>query len=220
MKKLGRNSRISKHLGIMAFCLSLAFCLSCCGQDGSKKGNVTSSPGVKEVVQSQKDKEDAAKGKEASTDMGEMDGDSQSKGTSSAEPSSESAQESKTDPVREEKTPTESLSADVDLTVMSATMVYSEVYNMMYTPEDYVGKVIKIQGQYAVSEAGGNRYDLCVIRDATACCAQGMEFLLSDAYAYPEDYPEVGDEITVIGTFETYMEGEYMYCTLKDAQLF
>ena len=37
---------------------------------------------------------------------------------------------------------------DVDLTRLSSTMVYSEVYNMMYAPDDYIGKTIKMTGQF------------------------------------------------------------------------
>lgn len=35
---------------------------------------------------------------------------------------------------------------DVDLTTLSSTMVYSEVYNMMYEPDRYLGKRIKMNG--------------------------------------------------------------------------
>ncbi len=43
---------------------------------------------------------------------------------------------------------------DVDLTTLSGTMVYSEVFNMIANPEDYVGKTIKMQGQFFVSVSG------------------------------------------------------------------
>jgi hypothetical protein len=33
---------------------------------------------------------------------------------------------------------------DVDLTTLTSTMVYSEVYNMVTTPEDYEGKIVKM----------------------------------------------------------------------------
>ena len=59
------------------------------------------------------------------------------------------------------------LTFDVDLTVLSSTMVYSEVYDMM---------------------------------------------------ASPDDYPEEGGEVCVIGTFDTYQEGEFTYCTLRNAR--
>ncbi len=110
---------------------------------------------------------------------------------------------------------------DVDLTALSSTMVYAEVYNMMSYPENYIGKTIKMEGQFAfyLDEATGNYYFACIIQDATACCAQGMEFILTDDYIYPDDYPEVAEEIRVIGVFDTYQEGEYTYCTLRHAKL-
>jgi len=106
---------------------------------------------------------------------------------------------------------------DVDLTLLSSTMVYSEVYNMMYLPEDYVGKVVKMEGTYMVyrDETTGSVYRCCIIQDATACCAQGIEFIPDN----PENCPEEGDIVTVVGTFDTYMEGENLYCTLKDANV-
>jgi len=39
---------------------------------------------------------------------------------------------------------------DVDLTAMSATMVYSEVQNMMLKPADYMGKTVKMAGAFNV----------------------------------------------------------------------
>jgi hypothetical protein len=44
----------------------------------------------------------------------------------------------------------------------------------------------------------------CFVPDAQGCCSQGIEFVLDGDYKYPEDYPEVGDPITVEGTFDTY----------------
>lgn len=108
----------------------------------------------------------------------------------------------------------------VDLTALSSTMVYSEVYNMMYYPENYVGKTVKMSGLYAVyhDESMDKYYHACIISDATACCSQGIEFELTDDYTYPDDYPEEGGQICVTGTFDTYQEGEYTYCTLRDAK--
>ena len=108
---------------------------------------------------------------------------------------------------------------DVDLTVLSATMVYSEVYGMVYEPDRYIGKTVKMKGLFDMyhDETTDKYYFACVIMDATACCAQGIEFELKGEHKYPDDYPKVGDEITVTGTFATYMEGDQKYCTLKDA---
>ncbi|MBQ8117911.1 MAG: hypothetical protein IJ147_07645 [Lachnospiraceae bacterium] len=64
-----------------------------------------------------------------------------------------------------------------------------------------------------------SNYYACIIQDATACCAQGMEFVLTEDYHYPEDYPEEGQEIAVVGIYDTYMEGDYKFCTLRNAVL-
>ena len=110
---------------------------------------------------------------------------------------------------------------DVDLTTLSSTMVYSEVYNMMYEPDRYVGKRIKMDGQFAVYEDPntGAVYTACIIKDATACCSQGLEFVLAGEKTYPDDYPELGSEITVTGTFQLYDENGTTYCHLVDAEM-
>lgn len=110
---------------------------------------------------------------------------------------------------------------DVDLTILSSTMVYSQVYNMVTAPEDYRGKVIRMHGPFAVYQdpVTGQYYFACIISDATACCSQGIEFLLADDPVYPDGYPELGTEITVTGVFGTYDEGEYTYCRLNDAEI-
>ncbi len=108
---------------------------------------------------------------------------------------------------------------DVDLSVLSSTMVYSEVYNMMTNPNDYIGKTVKMSGNFSVFEDvnTGKRYFSVLIADATACCSQGIEFVLGSDKKYPEDYPQIEDEITVIGKFQTYEEDGNKYCTLVDA---
>jgi len=108
---------------------------------------------------------------------------------------------------------------DVDLTILSATMVYSEVYNIMLYPNEYVGKTIKMRGLYSVyyDESVDKYYHACIISDATACCAQGIEFELKDEGQYPDENAMGIEEICVIGRFDTYQEDECTYCTLRDA---
>ncbi|MBQ7545921.1 MAG: hypothetical protein IJT41_03020 [Clostridia bacterium] len=108
---------------------------------------------------------------------------------------------------------------DVDLTKLGSTMVYSEVYNMMNTPENYMGKRVRMQGAFAVAQGDNKYYYACLISDATACCAQGIEFVLKEERTYPDDYPQEGTEITVTGVFDTYNEGEHQYCQLVDAAM-
>ena len=116
---------------------------------------------------------------------------------------------------------------DVDLTVLSSTMVYSEVYNMLYNdPAHYLGKTVKARGTFSIYQLvtdGVLQPDpvsyACIISDATACCAEGMEFVLKDDLAYPDDYPELGAEITVIGEFQSYEENGMTWYHLVNARL-
>lgn len=112
-----------------------------------------------------------------------------------------------------------SADADVDLTLLGSTMVYSEVSRMMYEPEGYLGKIVKMHGSFNVYETEARNYYACLIQDATACCANGIEFELIGSPRYPEDYPEPGAEITVVGVFDLYEEDGYTYIQLSHAQL-
>jgi len=109
---------------------------------------------------------------------------------------------------------------DIDLTRLSSTMTYTEVYNMIRFPEEYEGKTVKMCGRLNVYEDKARNYFTCIISDATACCAQGIEFVLSDDYVYPDDYPEPGTVIVVTGTYGTYEEDGLIYCQLVDAQIY
>ncbi|MBQ8995321.1 MAG: hypothetical protein IJ091_05860 [Oscillospiraceae bacterium] len=113
------------------------------------------------------------------------------------------------------------LSIDIDLTTMNSNMVYSQVYDMVVNPNDYLGQVVKMAGQFAIYDGEERIYFACLVADATACCAQGIEFLLRDDRSYPDEYPDLGSDITVIGIFDPYTETlggqEVMYIQLSDA---
>ena len=132
----------------------------------------------------------------------------------------------------EQETPDEQPQAsadgvEVDLTVLSSTMVYSEVYNMLYNdPAHYLGKTVKARGTFSLYQLvtdGVLQPDpvsyACIISDAAACCAEGMEFVLEGDLTYPDDYPELGTEITVIGEFQSYEENGMTRYHLVNARL-
>ena len=61
---------------------------------------------------------------------------------------------------------------------------------------------------------------VCVVTDATACCAQGLEFVCRDDKTYPDDYPARGADITVTGEFESYQDADGITCyRLVDAEM-
>ena len=143
-------------------------------------------------------------------------------------PDEQETQDEQQTPEEPEQTQTSADGVDVDLTVLSSTMVYSEVYNMLYFyPEDYYGKNVKMTGQFNVYQwvdESGIVADMpvayaCIISDATACCAEGMEFVLKDDLAYPDDHPELGTEITVIGEFQSYEENGVTWYHLVNARM-
>jgi hypothetical protein len=108
---------------------------------------------------------------------------------------------------------------DIDLTELDSNMVYAQVYDMAFGETDYNGKLVRAKGpfNYYQDPQTNKEYFAVMITDAMACCAQGMEFELAGEYKYPDDYPEVGTEIVIHGTFNTYQDETGAYVQLKDA---
>lgn len=117
--------------------------------------------------------------------------------------------------------PADGTEADVDLTALNATMAYSQVCDMILSPGEYVGKTVKMSGRLIFYEQPqtGARHFACVIADAAACCARGLEFLPSDADFDPERHQGADANITVMGIFETYEENGVYICRLTGARL-
>ena len=219
---------MKKILGLLVCCsliLSLAGCGSVDGNTGRTAGNA---PGVNDVLEAGKN---AAEQTEASEDNTVTESDviseesvSEDDNTAVTESASADDEDPNTDPessIHFDMASVNMDKIDVDLTALSSTMVYSEVYNMMTTPDDYIGKVVKMDGAFAVfhDEGSSDYYFACIVKDATACCAQGIEFLLAGEHSYPKDYPYEGDEICVVGVYDTYKDGDSTYCTLKNAKI-
>ncbi len=108
---------------------------------------------------------------------------------------------------------------DVDLTILDAQMTYAQVYDMVYNPSLYEGKKVRAAGAFAHAEDGGKDYFAVMIKDATACCAQGLEFELEGEHKFPDDYPDTDANIIVWGEFASYEESGYTYITLKNAKM-
>lgn len=111
---------------------------------------------------------------------------------------------------------------DFDLTAMGSDMVYATVNDMMTYPGTYVGKVVRMTGPFYHSrdDVHGADYYYVIVQDATACCAQGLEFVWGDGtHAWPGDYPAENEEVVVTGVFETYTERTLDYIHLVDASL-
>ena len=95
---------------------------------------------------------------------------------------------------------------DIDLTKMSVTMIYSQIFNMLIMPEEYEEKIIKVRGAFEVYPDENNQVDFftLTVMDATACCKEGIDFIWAGNHTYPDDYPEQGQEITITGTYKSF----------------
>ena len=100
--------------------------------------------------------------------------------------------------------PRDSSKIDLDLTKMSATMIYSTIFDMLVMAEDYVDKNIKVKGWFETytDPNTAELYYAVVVPDATACCQQGLEFVWLGEHSYPADFPETGADITVTGRYK------------------
>lgn len=90
----------------------------------------------------------------------------------------------------------------VDLTGLSQTMAFAELAAMTFSPEDYLGKTVRMQGKLAVYPAnpslGVDYFYTVVMEDATACCQQGLEFV------WDGPTPAEGTQLVVTGRYEAY----------------
>lgn len=198
-----------KRTGIGIWLLAAVVLISGCGKQTDNGKGINNEKTVDKVIESQVKKEEQKKTEE-STKEDTQKNDQQNTDTQTPE----SVQGSVNAP---------EASVDVDLSVMDSDMIYATVYQMMSDPEQYVGKTFRIKGKFYVTydEMTKNQYYYCVIKDATECCAQGLEFVWGDgSHIYPDEYPTDGTEVVVDGTFELYMENDSRYCRLANADFY
>ncbi len=183
-------------------CLTLAFGVTACGKASDKDSN-----GDTKIISDAKNKQENSKSdtkKEVSkkeVNKKEVAGDA-GKGKSS-----------------KSKSKTKGNKIDVDLNNLNANVVYSQVFLMMTEPDKFIGKRIRMSGQFNVYAAqegnpsGVTEYYAIIIADAQACCQQGIEFVWP-GHTYPEGFPEVKSNASVTGIFEVYEENGKKYCRL------
>ncbi|MBP5519795.1 MAG: hypothetical protein J6X84_04375 [Treponema sp.] len=110
-----------------------------------------------------------------------------------------------------------STTPDLDLTKMSATMIYSTIFDMLIMPEDYMEKNIKLKGWFEtyIDPETAKMYYAVIVPDATACCQQGLEFKWPGQHRYPADFPNPGEDITITGYYKLYEENGITYSYIE-----
>lgn len=96
-----------------------------------------------------------------------------------------------------------------DLTMMSETMVFAQVFSLMSSPESFQDSTYKIQGEYefyTIPETTEVIYFI-VINDALGCCPTGIEI------RFPENSEPLPDfcEILIEGIAHAGFEETFTY---------
>lgn len=178
-------------------CLTLAFGVTACGKASDKDSN-----GDTKIISDAKNKQENSKSDTKKEVNKKEVADNAGKGKSS-----------------KSKSKTKGNKIDVDLNNLNANVVYSQVFLMMTEPDKFIGKRIRMSGQFNVYAAqegnpsGVTEYFAIIIADAQACCQQGIEFVWP-GHTYPDGFPEVKSNASVTGIFEVYEENGKKYCRL------
>lgn len=100
-----------------------------------------------------------------------------------------------------------------DLSRMSATVAYAQLYNIFLEQEKYVGQTMRLRGQYVPmrDDTGAAKYHFIMVYDNAACCQLGLEFLWNDPKAYPNEYSLI--ELT--GVFDICNDNGEKFCLLR-----
>ncbi len=104
---------------------------------------------------------------------------------------------------------------DIDLTTMSDTMVFSQVYDIMLNYTAYMGQSINLVGQFnsLYYEEISQTLNFVVINDALGCCPQGLELRFEGDVTMPD----VNANISIQGEFTTYKEGDFeFFCIMVE----
>ena len=112
---------------------------------------------------------------------------------------------------------------DLDLTQLNGLLAYSMVVTILENPDAYVGKNIKLTGEYfpLYFEPTERNYHYIIVGDESLCCQVGMEFVWNGTHAYPDDYPDEYENIELSGTF-SHNEGSSLndyYLTVEVVSL-
>ena len=110
---------------------------------------------------------------------------------------------------------------EIDLTVMSPTMLFAEVVNMTRTPKKYDGATVTLRGGLMILavdlETGVGSYS-CYVEDATKCCQRGIGFTIDRPLEDTSILVE-GTEVIIRGTFEIYEMGGRNFVRIADCDI-
>ena len=112
---------------------------------------------------------------------------------------------------------------DYDLSKMGESTAYAQLVDFMNNQPSYLGKTIKIKGDFYIQSADDNSKDYyyIILNDTTACCSAYIE-CIANGCSLPakSSNPDTGDIVTItatgiIGSYEEY--GQIYYVLEADS---
>lgn len=107
----------------------------------------------------------------------------------------------------------------IDISTLSGTAAYAQVYGIISESKRYEGKTIKLKGTFQTYSENGKTYFACIVSDTAGCCVQGLEFEPLKKYSYPKDFPKPEETITVKGKLKVLNKDKFDFCVLQDAEI-
>ena len=100
----------------------------------------------------------------------------------------------------------------IDLTKLNQIMLYTQVYNMVWTPEEFRGTYVKIKGKFysSVNPEDNKTYYAVVVSDMAGCCMAGLDFVLGPSLE-GQTLPSGECNIEVHGTYVISMMNGFEY---------
>lgn len=100
----------------------------------------------------------------------------------------------------------------IDLTKLNQIMLYTQVYNMAWTPDEFRGTYVKIKGRFysAVNPENGKTFYAVIVSDMAGCCMAGLDFTLSPELN-GKKLPDKECDIEVHGTYVISMMNGFEY---------
>lgn len=104
------------------------------------------------------------------------------------------------------------IKVDENISILPQSLAFAQVQRMMYYPKEYEGLTVKITGTYycEIIPELNILIRAVMLMDETSCCQGYFEL------EFPEgtDYPDLGEEIMVVGSYAAHNDGQYDYGVL------
>ncbi len=120
---------------------------------------------------------------------------------------------------------------DINLSHFNPNLLYAEVYNMSQNPQNYIGKTIKLIGQFGYYQKFDNsgrplpesRIPICIIGDAMGCCWIEIRLMPINEAEFFQNYPAHDSTIVITGicdiTYNQQLQSSSLLIRQADIQV-